>query len=505
MIWGAVFFLATALTVFSSFGSPKSDVRAISVLLGCIWALSGIADYAAGVVDGAFFPAMDGLACAFCTLLWVQAQRTWIFAEAILFFAMTCEHVSHFSSGDFSDAAFYRYDLTLNILYALQLVTVAFVAQAGLIVRTLKKLGAAAIALLCSAALAHAQNCYSQADLTRVTPSGLRVIQQALPPASDTAASAYLPATEFVATNLQSAQTSTLSTALMSAKIWANRSDTGVPNAKPNPPDGPRIMVNDGVHGFFPCFVALDATATDAATQSKSSYSAGRFPHHSGKGWLDYTEAAGIPDANVLEWPDFVSAAPTICTGFFTNISGSFYYETGYVIEPAAKLSTVPTMPQGCIEDDWEVQDGHTDAQTKAVIAAEYQNIHTGLGRCLRIYTNPLNGPFATYNGIDGTDVDYLAAHVDQLGIYPFPKSGDTYLGSFNEQMAMFTSPPCAKFNLQVDMAMSVSDITALRAAAFDDTTCPLGGVELFYDGQAPGGDCSTDYNQKLAIILGMG
>lgn len=369
------------------------------------------------------------------------------------------------------------------------------------------RIGFAGIAWLCSASIVLAANCYSQADLARVTPTGLRVIQQALPPASDTAASAYLPATEFVATNLQPAQTSTFSTALMSAKIWANRSDTGIPNDKPNPPDGPRILVNDGVHGSFPCFVALPSTETDASTQSKAAYSGGRFTHHSGKGWLDYTEAAGIPDASVLEWSAFVTAAPTICTGFFTNSTGSFYYESGDVIEPAAKLSTVPTMPQGCIEDDWEVQDGHTDAQTKAVIAAEYQNIHTGLGFCFRLYTNPLDTTSSQANGVDGTDVDYLAAHTDQMSVLPHPSnSGDTYLASFNRQMAMFTSPPCAKLDLTVDMAMSVSDATALRAAALDPATasCPLGGVEIWLDNQVAGGDCSSTYNQVLAVILGL-
>lgn len=351
---------------------------------------------------------------------------------------------------------------------------------------------------------ASALNCYSQSDLSRVTPAGLRVIQPALPPASDSAASLYFPATDFVATNLQPAQTSTLSTATMSARLWVDRSDDGPITAKPNPPDGPRVSVNDGVHGSFPCFADYpNSTWRDAVIQSKAAYVGGRFTHHSGKGWLDYTEAASIADANVLEWPAFVTDAPSICPTFYTDSTGSFYEESGYVLDPAAKLSTMPMAP-GCVELDWEPHDGRPDSETKSLIAAIYQNIHTGLGYCLRVYTNPLNGPLAPYNGIDGSDVDYIAAHVDQLGIYPFPKTGDTYLGSFNEQMAMFTSPPCAKFNLQVDMAMSVSDITALRAAAFDDTTCPLGGVELFYDGQAPGGDCSTDYNTKLAIILGM-
>lgn len=360
------------------------------------------------------------------------------------------------------------------------------------------------LAFICSTSLAHAQNCYSQADLSRVTPAGLRVIQPALLPASDGTASPYLPATHFAATNLDPAQTSTWSTSYENAVIWVNRGDDGMVH-KPNPPNGPRVMVTvSGVTA--PCFAKYSTKAiADAATWSNIAYTIGRFTTHSGRGWLDYTRAAGVPDGNVLEWADFVADATAICTGTYTDNTGTFFYSTDYVIEPSSRLSAVPTTPTQMVIMDYERHDGATTTETKGVVYESCQNIR-GRGYLCGMYDNPLNGLLAPQNGIDGTDVDYLAAHVDQLGIYPFPKSGDTYLGSFNEQMVMFTSLPCAKFNLQVDMAMSASDAAALRAAALDPATavCPFGGVELFYDGQTPGGDCSTDYNQKLAILLGM-
>lgn len=363
-------------------------------------------------------------------------------------------------------------------------------------------------ALLLVASPAWAAPCYTQADLARVTPAGLRVIQQALPPSSDTTASNYFPATEFVDTNLQTAQTSTFTGALMSASVWRDRSTASPYTQKPNPPDGPRVSVI-GAQGTWPCYSSFPTQAqADASFQSKIAYVGGRWYTHNGKGWLDFTEAAGIPDANVLEWPAFASGAPTICPGnFFSNSTGSFYFQVGDVIESGAKLSTVPTMPHGCIQPDWEAQDEETASEANSIIAATAQNVHA-MGYCYRLYTNPLDSISAQRDGFDATNLNWVLSKVDQMSVFPYPSlgAGDSYLASFNRQMAMLTAPPCSKLSLTVDMAMSISDATALRAAAIDPVTaaCPVGGVEVWPDEQTPGGDCSSPYNQKLAILLGI-
>lgn len=346
-----------------------------------------------------------------------------------------------------------------------------------------------------------ADNCFSQADLANVTPSGLRIVQPTQVPLSDSSASLYYPASHFTATNLSNAQTSTFSTAYQDAVVWVNRGDDGTVH-KPNPPNGPRVMVTIG-SVTAPCFAKYSTKAiADAATWSNIAYTIGRSTTHSGRGWLDYTRAAGIADTNVLEWAAFVADASTICTGTYTDSTGTFFYSTDYVIEPSAKLSTVPTTPTQTVFLDYEPHDSRTTTETNALVYEACQNIH-GRGYLCGGYNNPLNGSQAPQNGIDGTNVDYLAARYDQMGIYPFPKSGDTYLGSFNEQLAMFTSPPCAKFNLQADMAMGNSDASALRAAA-TAAACPFGGVWFFYDAQTPGGVCTTDYNVKEDIFLGL-
>jgi hypothetical protein len=218
---------------------------------------------------------------------------------------------------------------------------------------------------------------------------------------------------------------------------------------------------------------------------------------------VDYTRAAGISDDHVLEWPAFVANAQNTCNSIYTDKSGTWYFMTGYVVEPAAKLSTVPVTSQIGVELDYERHDGETTAETNALIYESGQNVH-GKGYTLGMYNNPLNGPLQPDNRIDSTNLAYLIAHVDEFGVFPYPSyQGMTYLQSFQAQMAMLTNPPCAKLNLEVDMAMTVADARALRGAIVSPT-CTFGGAELFLDGQVAGGDCSTPYNQVLGTILGL-
>lgn len=351
-----------------------------------------------------------------------------------------------------------------------------------------------------------ADQCFPTNDLTPVyahNATTFRIIQATTCPATNGAASNYFVQTHCVSTNLAPAQTSVWTGSVQRARIWANRSMGGPVTAKPNPPDGPRIMVDDGVHGSFPCFNAFSTIPiADASTLSKIAYTIGRFTTHNGKGWRDYTRAVGIADDHVLEWAAFTTQAPQICTGFYTDSTGSFYYSTDYVVEPSAKLSTVPTTPKDLVEIDLEYHDGHTDAQTKALIGAIVQNTHA-VGYNFGVYTNPLNGPLQVYNGIDIADADWIVAKDDETTVYPINNGGQTYLQSFNNQMALLTTPNCSKLNMTFDGQMQPSDARDLRAA-MTASGCTFGGIEMFYDGAVVGSSCDTTWEQDFEILLGI-
>lgn len=353
-----------------------------------------------------------------------------------------------------------------------------------------------------------ADNCFPTNDTTQIyahNASTFRVEQVTTCPHTNTSANNYFLETDCVSGNLSNAQTSTYSLSNQDARIWVDRADDGTVTHKPNPPDGPNVNVDDGTHGSHPCFNKFTTKPiADASTQSKVSYTAGRWLTHNNKnGWLDYTRSAGVTDDHVLEWATFVSLAPTICNGVYTDANGTWYYSTDYIVEPVAKLADTPVTPTEIIELDYERHDGETITQTNALIAAIWQNIHA-LGFKLGIYTNPLDGNQQVANGIDGTNVDYLVAKSDYFGIFPYPFNvqGNTTIQTFNNQMAMLHSPDCNKLNLVVDGNMSVDDARALRAA-ITGGTCVFGGVEMFYDGASVGGTCDTPYEQDLQIIIG--
>lgn len=131
MIVGAGFAFAVLLTLGLSVAAQDSHIRSAAILLTVMWLLSGIADYTS-VGDGKFFPAMDGLACALCTLVWTQKPKAWLFLLAVSFLAMTALHASYFTSGDFSYSGRYAYDFRLNLLCAAQLALVSGAASISL-------------------------------------------------------------------------------------------------------------------------------------------------------------------------------------------------------------------------------------------------------------------------------------------------------------------------------------------------------------------------------------
>lgn len=357
--------------------------------------------------------------------------------------------------------------------------------------------------LIVSPAWATTPVCFSQAQIANVTPSGWRIYQNTSCPTSNSQPSyKYFPETTCTPAQMPASMTSTWTNGSVMQSIWANRWNGGH-NKKPNPPSGASVSVSDGTHGAANCFLAYTSQAkADAATFSEVSYAIGRENTNAGSnGWLDYTRAASIPDASVYDYASFTANASTLCSTW--SATYGLYVATDIVVEPSAKLVDVPTIPRLGIEVDYEPQDSRSTSSTNAFFATVAANVH-GLGYTLTLYTNPLDGIGGTpFNGVSAANVDYILGQVDEFGIYVIatPKN-KTPLQSLVDQMAMFTSPAYAKFNLMADMAMSPTDAALVRAAV--TTTYPFGGINIVLDGQTPGGSCATSYNQTLANLLGL-
>lgn len=369
----------------------------------------------------------------------------------------------------------------------------------------MRRLVASFLALLV-ANPAFGQVCYTQSDIARVVPYGWRVEQSTTPPASDNLGSyKYYPLNATDTQTLDSAQSSSWSGGVVYHRIWVNRWSGGYPNTKPNNIVGPTITVNDGVHGSAPCFLAYSSPSfADAATESEVSYTIGRWTTHNNRnGWMDYPLNAGMSASNVYEYSAFASVAQSLCTNW--DAAHGVYYVTDVVVEPSSKLSTLPLGMQGGVELDWETQSGEPTTETNAVIYEIGQNIHgKNANYKLKLYTNPLDGSSAPYNGITSANVDYILAHVDVFGILVWPANPahKTVQQTLDDQMAMFTSPNTSKLNLIADMAMSLSDAQTLHTSITSQYS--FGGIEFWYDGQSAGGVCSTGYNQTVAALLGI-
>lgn len=342
--------------------------------------------------------------------------------------------------------------------------------------------------------------CLPQSSNSSISPTGWRVYQNTSCPTSNSQASyKYFPESICSPAQMPAALTSTWTGGSIMQSIWANRWNGGH-NKKPNPPSGSVVPVT-GAHGTANCFLDYSSQAkANAATYSEVSYAIGLASTTAGSnGWLDYTRAASIPDASVYDYATFVTNASTLCSAW--SATYGLYYASDIVVEPSAKLADVPHIPQFGVEIDYEPQDSRSTSDTNTFFATVASDLH-GISYRLALYTNPLDGLGGTpYNGISTANVDTILGQVDEFGIYvvAVPPMGKTPLQSLDDQMAKFTSPTYSKFNLMADMAMSLSDAQAVRAAV--TSTYPFGGVNIVIDGQTV---CTSTYNDNLKAFTGV-
>lgn len=270
--------------------------------------------------------------------------------------------------------------------------------------------------------------------------------------------------------------------------IWANRwTETGSHNSKPN-----------GVFGQTCRLRYSSKAAADAATEAEASYSAGYGAHDvTGNGFLDLTEAAGIPDANVLAYDDFVANLQSLCT---TTFHGFATAPIDTVVLPQEKLADVPTAPRHGITIDWEVQDGHAAAETTAIFATLASIVH-GRGLLLTLYTNPLDGAVARYNGVTVTSTDSLLASVDYFDLLLSSRNPNVP-NSLTNQVAKFANPIYGKLQIVWDMQNSVADSATIRSAI--TVVHNFAGVNFWRDRASLGGWCNRPVNQQIGNLLGL-
>lgn len=362
----------------------------------------------------------------------------------------------------------------------------------------------ALLALICSTSLGHTQ-CYVASDLASVTPSGVRVAQpSSCAPIDNSTTYKYYPLTQGAAFDMTPELTSTTTQCQAIASLWANRWDGGPSTHKPNPPAGPEVDVDDGVHGSHTCNLDYTSLAiAEAADKSEAYWLYGYASHFTnGRGWLDASEAVSIPDASNMTFTDFQTNAATLCTGW--DATDSLYYAQNIVVRPNVRLPDLPANLQAWgIKYDYEPHDGRSALDTKALVTS-IVNAGVRFGYLVSFYVNPLDGPQTPNSGVDATNIDAIANKVAvfEMIVSHVPNGGVTMDQSLANQLAMFASPPnLSKFNYVIDPAMTPTQAHTMRPIVVANG---FGGFDDWPDGQAAGGSCPSNYNQVLGIMYGL-
>jgi hypothetical protein len=345
-------------------------------------------------------------------------------------------------------------------------------------------------------------NYFTREMISEISPTGFISVMQGNCPTSDAEGNdAYnaFPLTICQTQDMKFMVNSTTETqTAVDHFIWANRwTETGSNNSKPN--------------GVFAqtCRLRFSSAATaDAATEAEVSYSAGYNAHdQSGNGYLDLTEARGIPDANVLTYDDFVQNLGSLCTSMFHGFPTA---PVDTVVLPPEKLADVPTAPKHGITVDWEVQDGHKASETTAAFGTLASIVH-GKGLLITLYTNPLDGALVRYNGFVGindrafanvsSNTDTVLGLVDYFDLLMSSRNPDVPK-SLADQVAQFANPVYAKFEIVWDLQNSVADSATIRTAITGAQ--PFAGVNFWRNGTSLGGSCSRTVNEQIGNLLGI-
>lgn len=332
---------------------------------------------------------------------------------------------------------------------------------------------------------------------------GIRVFQQAPPPASDSVDEtySYWPVTD-VSTS-QNFSTSTWTGGNKWSFLWANRRNyDDAWNKKPNPFPAPTIKT--GTQECRATFTTIDRA--NAATQCQIRYMLGRSAADYQAPWIAVGGVAGdfITDAQMRANPG------NYCTTDFQNGTVTYKVTVDRVYLPAPRFvdGTHPELQLGVVLD-YEVQDSRTPANTLAFLQALAADLHAD-GRQLYIYTNPLNAPTEKYTGLDNTNLPAVLAAVDFLSIFAWSKSVEgSVAASYAAQIALLGALSAAAwdklvitFELGTSPGTTLADAQWVRSKMREAGTTHPNKVMFWRNYAVQGAAATTLTNQKIAAIV---
>lgn len=352
-----------------------------------------------------------------------------------------------------------------------------------------------------------AGDCFTAADRRRL--HGLRVFQQAFPPASDTDARyAYWPCTD-VATS-QDLSRSTWTGGDVWALVWANRCNAGDAwNDKPNPLPAPPEHV-----GALECRAVFSTHAkANAATRCQIRYLLGMAPDDYRAPWL---EIPGTSPSDFVADADYRRHPGAFCrTTLRRRPAGA---ENGTVEETYRVMEDRVVLPAARLTDgenaahragvvlDYEVQDSRPPETTEAFIHQVAYDVGAA-GKELLLLTDPFDAPTQQYTGCTRENLPRLLAVVDYLAVFLWAGDpGGSLPASYDRQLQMLG--PLAREDyekLVVNFELGAPGTTLDDARWLHHTLRGAGPhpdkVMFWRDHAVQGGSCDTSTNQKISMV----
>lgn len=338
---------------------------------------------------------------------------------------------------------------------------------------------------------ATAGNYFTQSMLSSVSPAGLQVVQPTTCPKNNTITNSTYK--YFVLSGCHPSNLTTMASYTWTGGyVMADLLEMRDPYTHAHNPNSavPPVTVSGQE-----CFV-VPTTIPNAMAVSQSMWAYTLGAPTSNSDGMGYQDLAGsLP---VYTWAYFNANAASMCSAGSGVLAGKLIAQD-IVVEPETRVVDV-AVPTGCVMPDYEPHDGRTDAQTTTEVTAE-AGIAVYYGGCFELYTNPLNGSDATYDGWDSTSA--AAAMADSNVSRFFVLLGDTgasVSASWATQTAMLGSSDCSRIGVTVDMGkITLADAYTINGLL---QTCGS-GVVFWLDGQTAGGE-DTPFNENEAAILGL-
>ena len=343
-------------------------------------------------------------------------------------------------------------------------------------------------------------NCFTATEHQRQL-DGIRVFQQAFPPADDEVDGSYpyWPCTD--AATSQDFSHSTWTGGRVWAFVWANRCNYGAAwNRKPNPLPAPVMRV-----GALECRSVFTTHAkANAATRCQVRFLLGMAPDDCMAPWLQ------IPGTSVADFvidADYRAHPGAFCRRNVTWRDRYYRVMVDKVLVPAARLTEgVNADNRAGVVLDYEVQDGRRPEVTEAFVHQLSHDVN-GAGKLLFFLTNPFNAPTQRYTGCTAENLPQIFADVDHMGVFLWAGDpGGSIPASYDSQLGMLG--PLSRTDhdkLVVNFELGDPGTTMADARWLHDTLHAEGlhadKVMFWRHFADQGGSCETATNQKIAMV----